>query len=372
MGKKNIQTGIINEKKLINLFATSSQKQKYISNGKFVSNNKNILLKEANRYCEIVDLGNRQYNILNLYKYPLPKNINKMQAGLYQYMIPLILSKLIDGHNENNKITFTSGKWARQIKMINHNYNAVKYHKKLTSDYFDYSYGDIDDFFDKADDMITRQLEQSLKYLEESGTIIWNKVNMVYKEKLDDKIVSVSTNHDVVMDKIEDTHVMTDEETSFYTKCIEIADKESGAEDKQSRYFGEHAKKFKEVLTRELLKENIKFVYQSYEVYYINLDKCKNLLQHFENINGDQFIENFNNEFQKMIIDNAENRYKKKSEQYELDNCIKKYSQDYIDTFKDLSDMTINNKTESVWDRLKIDKDESDYKLHIKTRQGKL
>lgn len=372
MNKKNIQEGIINEKKLVNLFATSSQKQKYISNGRFVSSNKNTILKEASRYCDIEDLGNKQYKISNICKYPKPKVIFKMQSGLYQYMIPLILTKLIDGHNENNKITLTSSKWARQIKMINGNYNAVKYHKGLATDYFKYEYSNVDDFFDKADDMIARQLEQSLKYLVESGTIFWNKVNMVYKEKVDEKIVDISENHDVIINRIEDTHVLTEEENKFYADCLSIADKESGAEDNQSRYFGEHAKKFNEVLTRELKKKNIKFIYQAYEVYYIDLDKCKSLLESFENVDGKDFIEKFNNEFQKMIVDNAENRYNKKLKQFDIDNCIKMYSEDYIDTFKDLSDMTINNESESVWERLKIDKNETDYKLKVNTKKGEI
>lgn len=370
MNKKNIKEGIINEKKLVNLFATTLQKQKYLTNGRFVSSNKSTLLKEASRYCDIEDLGNKQYRILQVYKYPKPKSIFKMQTGLYQYMIPLILSKLIDGHNENNKINLTSSKWARQIKMINSNYNAVKYHKGLACEYFKYEYDNIEDFYNKADDMIARQLEQSLKYLTESGTIFWNKINMVYKEKVDDKIVSVTDDNNVVINKIEDSHIMTEEESKFYADCIKIADKESGAEDLQSRYFGVHAKKFNEVLTRELKKKNIKFIYQAYEVYYIDLDKCKNLLESFEDINSNNFIENFNNEFQQMIINNAENRYIKKIKQLDISNCIKMYSEDYIDTFKNLSDMTISDGAESVWERLKLSKDETDYKLKVNKQKG--
>lgn len=370
MNKKNIKLGIMGEKKLVNLFGTTAQKRKYDENGKFVSSNKNTILREVSRYCEIEDLGNKQYKIINVFQYPKPKVIFKMQAGLYQYMIPLILSKLIDGHDENNKITLTSSKWARQIKMINNNYNAVKFHKGLASEYFKYDYNNVNDFFDKADDMITRQLEQSLKYLTESGTIIWEKVDMVYKGKIDEKIAEVSNCHDIVVTHIEDNHRMTDEEHKFYTKCIEIADEESGAEDNQSRYFGEHAKKFNEVLSRELKKNNIALVYKAYQVYYINIEKCKSLLSNFENINSSKFIENFNNEFQNMIINNAENRYNKELEKIDIEDCLKKYSEDYIETFRDLSDMTINNKSESIWGRLNIDKDETDYKLKVKKQKG--
>lgn len=359
-----MKIGIINEKKLVNLFATKNQKQKYLTDSKFTGVNKSILLKEASRYCEFDDLGNRNYKITKVYKYPKPKTLSKMQNGLYQYMIPLILNKLIDGHNENNKITLTSIKWARQIKMINGNYNAVKYHKQVASSYFDYNYNEVNDFYDKADDMIIRQLEQSLKYMTDAGLILWGKVDMVYKEKFNEKIVDISNGNNITLDKIEDTHVLTEEEKGYYAECIKIADVESGAEDKQGRYFGEHAKKFNEVLNRELLKKNIKFVYQAYEVYYIDLDKCKDFLNNFDNVNNISFIDNFNNEFQKMIIDNAETRYNK-----DLDKQIKKYSEDYIDTFKNLSDMTINHNAESVWSMLNIN-GVTDYTLQVNRRKG--
>ena len=101
---------------------------------------------------------------------------------------------------------------------------------------------------------------------------------MVFKEKVDEKIADISEDHDIVISRTQDIHKMTDEEKSFYAECIKIADIESGAEDNQSRYFGEHARKYNDVLTRELKKQNIAFVYQSYEVNYINLDRCKNLL----------------------------------------------------------------------------------------------
>lgn len=186
---------------------------------------------------------------------------------------------------------------------------------------------------------------------------------MLFKERVDEKIASISDDHDIVVSRTQDIHKMTDEEKSFYAECIKIADAESGAEDNQSRYFGEHAKKYNDVLTRELKKQNIAFVYQSYEVNYINLDKCKNLLGLFENVNGSDFIDKFNAEFQNMLVGNAEARYIKR---------LKDYSTDYIHTFKNLSDMTINNKAESVWGRLNINKDETDYKLHIKTTKGEI
>jgi hypothetical protein len=363
MDVNKIRIGIISEKQFVNTFATTKQKKKYYEDNAFTGSNKNTLLKDASRYCDIEDIGNKQYRISDIHKYPIPKSMSKMKNGLYQYMIPLILSKLVDGHDKNNKITLTSSKWARQIKMINSNYNAVKYHKTATSDYFQYEKNDINDFFDKADDAIVRQLEQSLKYLTDAGVIFWEKVFMVYKEKIDEKIVNVSEDHDIIISRTQDIHKMTDKEKSFYAECIKIADAESGAEDNQSRYFGEHARKYNEVLARELKKQNIAFVYQSYEVNYINLDKCKNLLGLFEDINNDDFIDKFNAEFQNMLMGNAETRYIKR---------LKDYSADYIHTFKNLSDMTINNKSESVWGRLNLSKNETDYKLHIQTTSGKL
>ena len=135
MNKSDIKTGIITESELVNLFGSDAQKKSYIEKGKFIGTYKNALFKKLNKYCEIKPVKKKNskenlYKITKVYDYPLPSNYDKMQKSIYKYIVPLILNSLINGHDKNNSIEITVGKWAREINMVNHNYNLVKYNKE--------------------------------------------------------------------------------------------------------------------------------------------------------------------------------------------------------------------------------------------------
>lgn len=366
MNKENLKEGVISESELVKIFATPNIYKKYFSANKFTSNNKNILLNDANRYCTIEDLGDRQYKISNIRKYPIPKIYNKMNKSLYQYITPLILNKLIDGHDKNNKINLTLNKWARQIQMINGNYNIIKYNKKATSESLDYKLNYIEDFYNKADDMINNYIEMSLKYLKQTGSIIWREVYMVHMEKVGDKIIEIDDGNNIYAEFTIDEHQATQEEMDYYSRCIDIADKMAGidrsVDTDRERYYGKKAVKFTKALSSELNKRNIKYIYKTYEVYYVSLDKCKSILNLFDT-SGDM-VKRFNSEFENLITENATKRYKKGE--------LSKYSEDYIDTFVDLCEITIDNKTESIRDRINLSDSspEDNYNLKFKMKRS--
>lgn len=364
MKKENLKIGVIDENDFLNLFATPSQKKKYYDNNKFTGTMKNTVIKEANRYCEIIYIGDRKYDIKSIYDFPLPKSMTKMTSSLYQYIIPLILIKLVEGHDEYNKINLTCSKWARQIDMVNSNYNFVKYNKNSVGKYFDFKDNQIEDFYSKADDMITNYLQNALKYLKESGSVIWREVYMVHQEILGDKIIEVDEKNNAYAELTLNEHQATEDEMKFYAGCINIADKAANISNASERYYGKKAPIFSKRLSSELLKKNIKYIYKTYEVYYISLDKCKFLLSKF-NIGNDkqnrqEFINAFNQEFETMIMDNANKRYIKN---------LEKYSSDYIDSFYNLCDMTIKNETESIVGRISPDlNDEDRYNYNLKLK----
>lgn len=365
MNKENLKNGIICEKDLVDIFATTGQSQKYLSVNRFTGKNKNILLKEVSRYCTVVDLGNRQYEISEVKKYPIPKIYDKMNKSLYQYIVPLILNKLIDGHDKNNKITLTSNKWARQIQMINGNYNLVKHHKKDASDKLDFRISYIEDFYNKADDMVNNYLEMSLKYLKQTGSIIWRDVYMVHMESVGDKIIEIDDSNNIYAEFNVDEHQATQEEMEYFSRCVEVADKIAGIDKSndtdRERYYGKKALRFTKALSAELNKRNIKYIYKTYEVYYVHLDRCKDMLSLF---NTENMVEKFNYEFEKLITDNATKRYKKGE--------LSKYSEDYVNTFVDLCEITINSKTESMAHRLDLTEPnpENNYNLKFKMKRS--
>ena len=91
MEKMVVKQGKIKEIDLVNKYASPAVKESYIKNGKLLTKNKRTLLEKMSRYCKIVDLGKREYEITEVYPYILPANFKKMNTSLYQYIVPLLL-----------------------------------------------------------------------------------------------------------------------------------------------------------------------------------------------------------------------------------------------------------------------------------------
>lgn len=363
MEKQKIKTGKISEKKLVELYGSDSQKQSYLENGRFVSGYKNTLLKKLSRYCDIEDCGNRTYKISNVYNYPLPANFNKMNKSLYKYIVPLLLTSLIDGHDVNRKIDITLGKWAREINMVNRNYNLVKYNREDASKETQYPLSTINEFYDKADDMIDWYISNALDYLRAAGLIIWRQVHRVNQEISSDKTI-IDENGNIQIDITIDNHQATEEEMTFYSECVAIADKAAGIENANERYYSKKSKIFSEVLKRELYKRKIKCVYKTYEAYYVNLDKCKFVLNQFGDLDMNTLISDFNKEFTDMLVGNAEKRFEKNPDRY-----LAYSKDDYSLCFQGLCEITVDKNTEYLGDRIRERVINDDYSLKINAKK---
>ena len=178
----NISTGIIKESQLINLFGTDAQKQYYLEKGILNGKYKTALFKKINKYCEIKSINKRNskenlYEITKVYEYPLPANYDKMQKSIYKYLTPLILDNLVYQHDKNNCIEITVGRWARNLYMVNRNYNLVKHNREDTSKETQIQLDIINEFYDKTDRMINWYITNTLDYLKSAGLIIWREVH---------------------------------------------------------------------------------------------------------------------------------------------------------------------------------------------------
>lgn len=360
MEKPTIKKGKLTEKKLVELYGSEAQKKSYKENGRFVSNYKKTLLTKMSRYCTIKDLGDRTYKITNVYDYPLPTNFNKMTKSLYQYIVPLLLTNLINGHDENNKIDITVGKWAREINMVNKNYNLVKYNKEDTSKETQCSLDTINEFYDKADDMIEWYITNALDYLKSAGLIIWREVYRVSEEISSGESV-IDEHGNIHVDISIESHQASEDEMNYYSHCVSIADKAARIENAGERYYSKKSKLFGEVLKRELYKKKIKCVFKTYEAYYVNLDKCNFVLDQFGDFQTDNLIGEFNEEFTKMLIENAGKRFDKNPNKYIS------YSEkdDYTLCFQNLCEITIDKNTEYLGHRIREKTIDDDYSLKI-------
>ena len=328
--KLGLKPRSITEKKLVEIFATPSMQERYSKEDKFASSDKARLLQRARRFCEIRDDGNRQYYISKVYENPLPSNFDKMNKDLYQYICPLILTSLVNHHDKHNKITMTVGVWAREIEMVNNNYTKVE-------DKFGIDKAAFYDFYDRCDEAIDYYIIQALKYLQSAGLIIWREVYFVQP-----------TTPEVLKDgqvyrAVEEPkpRPATEEDMKFYTECVKAADEKANIKNAKERYYSIKSKLFRQTLMSKLHEKEIRYIYKSYEAYYINPDRCSAVLDMFDQ---NDIINRFNEAFINKLATNAESR--KLQEKFK--NCT-----DYIGNFLALCDMTINNNTENLEERLK-------------------
>ena len=148
-----------------------------------------------------------------------------------------------------------------------------------------------------------------------------------------------------------------------YSQCIAIADKEAKIDSAGERYYSKKAPIFQNALKRELYKRKIKFVYSTYEAYYVHLDRCQALLDHFEGFNAKKFLDKFNQEFSDMLIENAGNRFDKNTKA--TLRSLYKNRGEYELAFGSLCDITINNETEYLGKRIQKKTNDDNYTLQI-------
>jgi len=217
--KPKIKIGIIETCQLVEIFGTQKNKEYYSTKHMLSPSSKKSILEKASRYCKITDLSNGKFQISKVYTTPKPATLKKLQSGIYQHMTPLILLKILNGHDENNKVIFPLLDWALHIDMINQNYKPMKYNQFNTSEYLDIDIPIVNEFFEKVDENIRYYIENCLEYLRKADVLVWYKVPMLRKrvvERLD------SNNKDI---NIKCSYIdvrATDEEIKFIIDSSEL------------------------------------------------------------------------------------------------------------------------------------------------------
>ena len=339
--KRKIKAGTITENKLVELFGSKKQIETYKKNGRFIGTGKNTILKNARQYCDVDDLGNNKYKISKVKEIPMTKVYENIHTGIYQYICPLMLQRLV---SEKRSLTFIIDHWAREINMVNDNYNIVK---KKPNDAIvkvvaikETPKELLLDFYNRSDNMIYNYISKSLKYLQNLGLIIWREVYMITTKR----VINADIIHGEVKNVVAvETHQATDEEMDYYAKCIGIADQRCGITENGSneRYYSSKSYKWARILQEELEKKSINKIYKAYEVFSTNYGKCEKVL----NMYPDVLIKSFNGAFIKILDDNASVRYNKSKDKY--DNMMMYEDEYFLDCYDNLAKFVIEEGTES-------------------------
>lgn len=357
-----IKKGFMTTNEFVEMFGSDKIKKTYLEEKNLSGSSRTYLIKKARRYCDI-EIKDGLYIIKEVYKYPIPSSFNKLNEGLYQYLAPIILNKLINVHDENNKIVLPLMDYARNINMINENYQPVKYNQRDISSIVNIDMVIINEYFEKVDDDIRYYIQRCLEYLQSADVLKWYKVPMVRKKK---SSVVIENGNPVINCDYEDVRA-TSEEVKYYNNLFEETRLELNIKSKSECFFGSKAIEFCKKLS-EKLKEtsNILYFYDSYEIYYTSKERCYNLLTKFKNYSNEKLIiKQFNTEFIKHIVSNAEKRQIK-----EIEKMIKTYrvQGNYITDFKTLSELTINKDSEKIYfkkNRERINKIDEEFTFKV-------
>jgi len=343
---KLTEQGIVSLEEIVNRFGSPKIKDTYNKTGRLVTKNKQNVLQKLSRHCEYKELANNRFRIIRIYENPIPTAYYKLNEGFYKYLAPIVLIKLLEEHDETNKILLPLMDYAQHIEMINRNYTLLKYNQdsEVVEKELKIEPAHIRDYFEKVDDNIKYYIQRCLEQLESADVLKWYKIPMIRKKK-----VSVSTdskNNPVIHCEYEDVRA-TSEEVSYFNEVFEKVREELHIQSKSECFYGRKAFDFCLKLTEILKEKNIMYFYDCYEIYHTSLERCNNLLQLFENHdNRDVLINQFNEKFEEIICVNAEKRHTK---ELEKEQSSKIYIQDnYVANFKTLSQITIDRDAEKI------------------------
>lgn len=365
-----IQKGKINTKKLVNLFGTDSQKTNYAKNKKLPTTIKEKIIKRAKKFCDIVDLGKGEFEIKKVRVSKYDDAILELKTGLYQYLTPLILNKLLNETDENEKISLSFMGWANRFDIVNDNYSLIKYNQDGGCEYLNVAPEIMDEYFSKVDDCIKGYLERCIKILSNPkclNLVVYNLKNMARFQTVD---VGGGSDESLCIECKYEDRELTDSEVKFVSHCEEEAMIKAGitAENQAEKYYGKKSTIFKEYYYRLLMKKNILFPYTTYNIYCKSKKRVQHALSKFDI--EENVLQDFNKNFIPYIQRKAEIRQDKaktKAEEYEFINEIAQKNvvipnkhrllEDYLDQIQVLTNTTIGLDANNLKNIIGGDKD---------------
>lgn len=329
---KNIvlNRGQYSESTLVDKVCTAAQQQSYHRKNKFAnSKQRSMFLDRLSCYCEFeCNSDTRKYKIKRVFKYPKTKAEIKVRQGIYQCLTPLILDKVLNNCDGRWTI-FSTFDLAENCCMFNRNYTMMKFNQKAVETDLKIPEFTTSEYFNKSDDRIDYYIRQCIKYLTEMNCVVFDEVHII--ERYNEELVSDEENDDVLKLRTKEKHKATKEEMDLYTSLIEIASKKAGVRNNSDKWYGKTALRYQTELSRLFNKHKIKYVCRGFELWRVDTDRCKEILDSFKEKSMNQYRQEIGTLLKIIMDENAEERIKKR-------RSLDEY---YLEHFKDLSDITL-------------------------------
>ncbi len=322
---------IINNKSLVELFASDTVKDTYLKTHKVTGTMKSQLLNIArNQYKVVEDFGRGKYNIDEKFDGSIIIPNNKMAHPIYGNLIPAILINVKNFHDKEKVFCLSMTGVYNNFKMIqSENFCSMKDRRSISSEILNVNYDTLNEFFNITNSSLRYYLDNAMNLLEALSLIEYNKLMYV-------KLINSETIHTIgSIDSTIDTvyRRATPEEQQF------IADEYKRIRDKYSipknnKLFGKPQNELQESL-RTL---NIEYDYKCYELICLDKNNINKICDFYSVEKLDNYSFEFSKNFIAMTIANAEERRNSAI----TDNLTDfyRFSEEYIHDFMKLSKTT--------------------------------
>lgn len=341
----DLKKGSYLESTLVDKICSERQKLSYHKNNKFAGGkNRSGFLKVLSRYCEFeYDPDKKRYIITNTYDIPQSPYTDKMHKGIYEYLAPLILFHVYY-EADDQKFTGTSADLARSIKVVNHNYNVMKYNQEDVKLSLGLDKNIILEYFSKLDNCVAEYLSRCLKYLESTGAIGYSETRMIGVMPKN----AVIDNWHIIVEPAE-IRKATEQEIRDYFEMSGKVSEELHIISNQEKWYGKKGLRYKTEISRLLRSEGLLFMCKAFEISVKDAECCKNIFRSFRDKTIGQRQQEVGMILKAIMDGNAEKRAARKQN----------LKVDYIGQFKQLSDITLLYDAEDIFKSLPSVKDKN-------------
>ncbi len=267
---------IINNAELVERFGTDKNKATYAKYKK-IGSMKKALLNTASCSHDIEDLGKGKYEIEER-DVPLTKAWHKISGKKEQYLCYLILEHLLENAHSGilTALNVSLIECYQMLETLSDNYNTIKYNKKHYSETKELNVRNVGEFFKTVSKSLKTHMEKCLNILQDTRAIKWYKTRhvcvMEFSSSLDNVKKTTTHRYDHVHRRA------TKEEIQWELDVCNRVAVNLNITNYSSRYYSNRSKEFNSERDKVFSERNIRFFYDSYEVYYDDINTLEAIL----------------------------------------------------------------------------------------------
>lgn len=324
-----LKSGRYKESTLVDMICTEAQKRAYHKKEKFRDNKaRDTFLDRLGCYCEFKQVPNTIKYDICVFKYPKTAAETKIHKGIYQYLAPLILDKVIN--TENGRWTLLSAQdFASCCSMMNRNYNTMKYNQRAVETDLSIPIFTVSEYFNKADNRISYYLQKCIAYLASMNCVFFDEIHIIttYETEVKDS----DDGRSIEKTRRVNRHEASKDELDLVASLDEIASKTAGVRSNSDKWYGKTATRYKRTMAELYQEFKIKYVCRGFRLHRIDTDRCKEILATF----SDKPISRYRQEIGMILKALLDDKAEERSQNHAYTD------ESYMEHFKDLSQITL-------------------------------